>query len=82
MYESLIYDFDLETMADAGKYASNFLDNTLLLNSDSITLQKPNIISLYNALRYLNKHSIIQPNYSVFKRVTSIVVTNDWIDDK
>ena len=82
LYESLIYDFDLDIQADASNHASIFLDNILLLNSDSITLQKPNIISLYNALKYLNKHSVLQSSHSVFERVTSIVVTNNWIDYK
>ena len=81
LYESLIYEFNLSAKADANKFASAYLDYLLRINSDQLAQQKVKIISLYNALKYLNKHSILLSSDPLLVRVHSIVVTNNWIDD-
>ena len=81
LYESLIYELNLSAKASANKYASEFLDYLLRIDSEQAVAQKVKIISLYNALKYLNKHSILPASCPVLERVHSIIVTNNWIDD-
>lgn len=81
LYESLIYEFNLSAKADADKYASEFLDYLLLIDSDQVSVEKDKIISLCSALKYLNKHSILPSSCPLLARVHSIIVTKNWIDD-
>ncbi|NBB77930.1 MAG: DUF1080 domain-containing protein [Verrucomicrobia bacterium] len=79
LMESLIYKFDKLVLSDAERLISEYLGEWPTLTAAEQQAEERAIKELHRALKYLETHGFVAPEYRLGQEVEAIARQNDWI---
>lgn len=79
LLESLIYQFDASVLDQAESLISLYLGDWRTMSAAEQQAQERDIKELHRALRFLETHGVVPPEYPLGRAVEAIARENDWI---